>query len=176
MITSRMSESEERAYIAESIEAVHAATGTMPRGWLGAEYGESQRTPELLAEASLGYTCDWVNDEQPFRMNPPQPFYALPAMLELDDAFALRDRRFRVDEYAAHLKEAFDTVHRDSAASGRALVITLHPWLMGQPFRIGFLDEALAHMMKRGAVWPASAGEIIEAYRAASGLQGGEAV
>src|SRR5687768_9028751 len=135
MITSRMSEPDERAYIAESIQAVHAATGSAPRGWFGPDYGESQRTPGLLAEAGLDYVCDWVNDEQPYRMNAARPLYALPAMLELDDAFALRDRRFRVDEYAAHLTEAFDTVHRDSAAGGRAFVITLHPWLMGQPFR-----------------------------------------
>jgi peptidoglycan/xylan/chitin deacetylase (PgdA/CDA1 family) len=169
MITSRMSEPEERAHIAESIDAVRAGTGTAPRGWFGPEYGESQRTLALLAEAGLDYVCDWVNDEQPYRMNAAQPFYALPAMLELDDAFALRDRRFRVDEYAVHLAEAFDTVHRDGAASGRTLVITLHPWLMGQPFRIGFLDDALAHMMKRDGVWPASAGEIIDAYRVSRG-------
>jgi hypothetical protein len=94
--------------------------------------------------------------------------YALPVMVELDDVFALRDRRFRVDEYAAQLKEAFETIYRDSATSGRLLVLNLHPWLMGQPFRIGFLDDALAHMLCLPGVWPATGSEIIEAYQQAA--------
>jgi peptidoglycan/xylan/chitin deacetylase (PgdA/CDA1 family) len=165
MITSRMSEADERAYIAESIEAVRDATGSAPQGWSGPEYGESTRTPQLLAEAGIRYVCDWVNDEQPYPMKTEPPLYALPVMVELDDVVALRDRRFRVDEYAVQLTEAFDTIYRDSAASGRALVLNLHPWLMGQPFRIGFLDDALAHMVRHRHVWAATGSEVIDAYR-----------
>ena len=165
MITSRMSEEEERACIAESIAALTAATGRTPTGWAGADYGESARTPQLLAEAGIRYVCDWANDEQPYRMKTTQgDLHALPVMVELDDAFALRDRHFRVDEYGQMLKDAFDTLYRDAAVSGRVLALNLHPWLMGQPFRTRFLDEALAHMMRRGGVWSASGSEIIAAY------------
>src|SRR6185503_1606771 len=146
----------------ESIRAVLETTGTAPQGWSGPEYGESTHTPRLLAEAGLRYVCDWVNDEQPYPMKTEPPLYALPVMVELDDVVALRDRRFRVDEYAVQLTDAFDTIYRDSAASGRALVLNLHPWLMGQPFRIGFLDDALAHMMRHRHVWAAAGSEIID--------------
>jgi allantoinase len=166
MITSRMSEQEERDYIAESIAALRDATGRMPAGWAGPEYGESIRTPQLLADAGIRYVCDWVNDEQPYRMKTATgELYALPSMIELDDAFALRDRSFRVDEYCEQLKEAFDTMYRDAATGGRVLVLNVHPWLMGQSFRIDFLDEALAHMMRHQHVWAASGAEIIDAYR-----------
>jgi peptidoglycan/xylan/chitin deacetylase (PgdA/CDA1 family) len=168
MITSRMSETEERAYIAESIGAVRQATGRAPHGWSGPEYGESQRTPQLLAQAGIRYVCDWANDEQPYAMKTAPPLHALPVMVELDDVFALRDRRFRVDEYAVQLKDAFDRIYGDSAASGRTLVLYLHPWLMGQPFRIGFLDDALAHMVGRPGVWSATGCEVIEAYHRAT--------
>ena len=50
MITSNMSEQEEREYIQESLAALTTATGATPQGWLGPEYGESSRTPQLLAE------------------------------------------------------------------------------------------------------------------------------
>jgi len=86
-------------------------------------------------------------------------------MLELDDAFALRDRRFRVDEYCEQLKEAFDTMYEDAAASGRLLVLNLHPWLMGQALRIGFLEDALAYITRRPGVWAATGSQIIDAYR-----------
>ena len=169
MITSRMSETEERAYIEESIAAIRDATGRAPVGWAGSEYGESARTPQLLAEAGIRYVCDWANDEQPYRMKTATgELHALPSMIELDDAFALRDRRFRVDDYCQQLKDAFDTMYRDAATSGRLLVLNLHPWLMGQPFRVEFLDEALGHMMREREVWPASGAEIIEAYKTAA--------
>ncbi len=166
MITSAMSEAEERRYIRDSIEAVAAATGTEPRGWLGPNYGESTRTPRLLAEAGVRYVCDWVNDEQPYPMTVPGgALYALPILLEIDDHFALRERRFPVDGYGQLIARAFDRMYRDATRSGRLLVLNLHPWLIGQPFRIGYLEAALAHIMRRKRVWAASGAEVVDWYR-----------
>ena len=72
MITSRMSEEEEREYIRASVEALTRATGKPPIGWLGSESGEFTRTPQLLAQAGIRYVCDWVNDEQPYPLKIPQ--------------------------------------------------------------------------------------------------------
>ena len=166
MISSNMSEGEERDYINESIAALTAATGSAPQGWLGPEYGESARTPQLLAEAGIGYVCDWTNDEQPYPLKTSQGnLTALPIMLELDDVNALADRKVAIDRYSEMLKEAFDTMYEDGGRNGRVLVIHLHPWLIGQPFRIGYLDDALGHMVRRQGVWAASGSEIVDWYR-----------
>ncbi len=166
MITSEMSEEAERGYIRESIEALTHATGSAPRGWLGPEYGESARTPQLLAEAGISYVCDWANDEQPYAMKVPQgELYALPIMLELDDVKALWDRRIPVTRYTTMLKEGFDVMYRDGAESGRLLVLNLHPWLIGQPFRIAYLDSALGYMTARQGVWAATGSEVIDWFR-----------
>jgi peptidoglycan/xylan/chitin deacetylase (PgdA/CDA1 family) len=171
MITSGMSEADERAYIRQSIDAVAAATGTTPAGWFGPEYGESTRTPALLAEAGIRYVCDWVNDEQPYPMTVPSgELTALPLMLELDDVFALRDRRFETDGWARNVKQAFDRIYRDGAKIRRLLALSLHPHLIGQPFRIGLLDAVLGHIMRRKRVWPATGSEVVEAYRKGSEL------
>ena len=166
IITSNMSEQEEREYIQTSVEALRRATGSTPLGWLGPEYGESTRTPQLLAQAGIRYVCDWVNDEQPYPIKSPQgELFALPIMLELDDINALWDRRVTVDRYGEMLKDSFDIIYRDGAQNGRLLVLNLHPWLIGQPFRIGYLDDAFGHMMRRRGVWAASGSEIIDWYR-----------
>lgn len=163
MITSRMSEDEEREYIRTSIEAVSRATGTPPIGWLGPEGGESARTPQLLAEAGLRYVCDWANDEQPYRMKVAEgELYSLPVSLPLDDVNALWDRRIEIDRYAAMLRETFDVLYRDGADNGRLLVLRLHPFLIGQPFRIGYLDQALQYIVQHGRVWTATGSEVIE--------------
>jgi peptidoglycan/xylan/chitin deacetylase (PgdA/CDA1 family) len=166
MITSRMSEDEEREYIRTSLDALTRATGTRPTGWLGPEYGESTRTPALLAEAGIRYVCDWVNDEQPYRMTTPRgELFALPILYALDDVHALWDRRVPVDRYARMIMEAFDTLYQDGARGGRLLALHLHPWLIGQPFRIGDLNAALGAIRRRQGVWVASGSEIIDWYR-----------
>lgn len=166
MITSQMSEKEEREYIHASVEALRSTAGSPPLGWLGPEYGESPRTPQLLAEAGLRYVCDWANDEQPFPLNVPGgELFALPIMLELDDVNALWDRRVPVDRYMEMLKEGFDTIYREGDKNGRLLVLNLHPWLIGQPFRIRYMDGTLAYIMGRPGVWAASGSEIIDWYR-----------
>jgi allantoinase len=169
MITSNMSLEEEDEYIRASIESLIRATGTAPQGWLGPEYGESTRTPQLLARAGLRYVCDWANDEQPYPMKTDQgQLFALPIMLELDDVIALAHRRVTIDSYGGMLKQGFDTMYRDGSSSGRLMVLNLHPWLIGQPFRIGVLDDALGHIMRHQGVWAATGSEIIDWYQAHS--------
>jgi allantoinase len=166
MITSRMSEEEERDYIRASVQSLTRAIGTAPLGWLGPEYGESTRTPRLLAQAGIRYVCDWVNDEQPYPLKVPQgELYALPISLPVDDLNALWDRRMDIDRYGAMIKETFDALYREGAHSGRLLVLHLHPWLIGQPFRIGCLEDALSHIMRREGVWTATGAEIVDWYR-----------
>lgn len=166
MLTSHMSEIEEREYIRESIATLRRATGKVPVGWFSPEYGESARTPQLLAEAGIRYVCDWTNDDQPYSMNTPQgSLSALPIMLELDDINALWDRRVAIDRYAELLYEGFETLYRDGAATGRLLVLNLHPWLIGQPFRIRYLSEVLSKIVRRQGIWLATGSEIIEWYR-----------
>ena len=166
MITSNMSESEEREYVQTSLAALTQATGAAPQGWLGPEYGESHRTPQLLAEAGLRYVCDWANDEQPYPMTTgAAPFFALPLLYELDDVAALADRKVTVSAYQRMLTESFDTLRQDGAVSGRVMALNWRPWLVGQPFRIGSVDRALAHIMGQGGVWAATGSEIIAWYQ-----------
>ncbi len=166
MITSKMSEEEERGYIRESLDALTEATGVAPVGWMGPEYGESERTPGLLGEAGIRYVCDWANDEQPYPLKTTAgELFALPVMLELDDVVAMAHRKVTVERYATLLREGFDEMYDDGTGNGRSLVLSLHPWLIGQPFRIGSLDSALGHMMRRQGVWAASGSEVVEWYR-----------
>ncbi len=77
VISSRMSQEEETGYIQSSIEALTRATGAAPKGWLGPEYGESSRTPQLLSQAGIRYICDWANDEQPYPLKSPMAIFSL---------------------------------------------------------------------------------------------------
>jgi len=166
MITSNMSQEQERTYIEESLRTVTAATDSPPQGWLGPEYGESSRTPQLLAQAGIRYVCDWANDEQPYPLTTPEgSMHALPVTWELDDVSAMANRKVPVHRYGEMIKESFDRLYQDGADNGRVMVLSLHPWLIGQPFRIAYLEDALGHIFQRQGVWGASGSEIIDWYR-----------
>ena len=165
MITSRMSEEEEREYIASSLGRLAQATGSQSRGWLGQEYGESERTPQLLAEAGIDYVCDWVNDDQPYAMNAGEGgMCALPMTLPIDDVAALWDRRVSMSRYVSMIKETFDTLHEEGASNGRLIALNLRPWLSGQPFRVRYLNESLGYILGHEGVWRATGSEIIDWY------------
>lgn len=63
------------------------------------------------------------------------------------------------------VKESFDTIYQEGAENGRLMVLNLHPWLIGQPFRIRYLNDALDYVMRHQDVWAATGSEIVEWYR-----------
>jgi hypothetical protein len=99
-------------------------------------------------------------------MNTPAgELHALPVSFPLDDINALWDRHVDIDRYETMIRETFETLYREGADNGRLLVLTLHPFMIGQPFRIGCLDAALRRIVKHDGVWAAPGSEIIEWYR-----------
>jgi peptidoglycan/xylan/chitin deacetylase (PgdA/CDA1 family) len=165
VISNRMSEEQERNYIRTSLEAVEKASGTRPRGWHGPEYGESERTPALLAEFGVKYVLDWPNDEQPYLMNTPSGTIAsIPMALELDDVITHYHRRIGLARWRQAVAEALDQLLADGDTGGRQLVLALHPWLIGHPHRIGYLEDVLADAASRSDLWITTTGEIADFY------------
>lgn len=164
MISSKMSEAEEKAEIATSIAAIEKATGTAPKGWLGQEFGESQRTPKLLADAGLDYVLDWPNDDQPYPMHvgDGRKFVSMPNQPEWDDVQQLWLRRINTTRYPDLVGDAFELLHQEG---GQVFNLSIHPWLMGMAHRIKYLDEALRRVERFGNVWQATPGEVARHYR-----------
>ena len=161
LVTSKMSEAEEKKEIATAIAAVEKAAGARPKGWLGQEYGESQRTPRLLADAGLDYVLDWPNDDQPYPMKVGRKFVSMPNQPEWDDVQQLWLRRINTTRYPDLVGDAFELLHKEG---GQVFSLSVHPWLMGMAHRIKYLDEALRRIERFGNVWQATPGEIAQHY------------
>ena len=165
MISSRMSEDEERAHIAEAREAIIALTGVPPKGWFGQDQGESTRTPQLVSEAGFAYLGDWSNDDQPYWMTLHPPIVSLPLQTELDDMQLLWMRQQPTWRYPDLVDAAAVQLAEDGKVHGRSLGLGLRSWLFGRPHRIRYLDDALGRLLQRADIWQATAGEIANAYR-----------
>ena len=165
-ITAEMSEADERAYIRFALDAVGSVANARPRGWLSPEQSESTRTPGLLAEVGVDYLCDWANDDQPYLIGEAdRSLVSLPLMQEISDVNLHWNRRVTMDRWATLVCEAFDTLYREGRDSGRLFVLPLHPWCIGQPFRVRYLDQVLAHIRKHDEVWVTTGAEIAAWYR-----------
>ncbi len=161
VISAHMSDAEERAYISDSLATIEAATGRRPVGWHGPEYGESARTPTLLAELGMKYLLDWPNDEQPYTMTTPTgPITSVPVAVDCDDVFSHFHRRITMRRWVQCVTDAIDRLAQDGRSSGRLLVLNVHPWLMGHPYRVTYFEELLKYVAGRKDVWTATTGAV----------------
>jgi allantoinase len=165
-ITSFMSEAEERDYIGRSIDALRKATGKAPAGWLSPEHSQSTRTPKILADMGVRYCCDLPNDEQPYRLHTPSgELFALPCMIEIGDTMGHYNRKLPLQRWVQMVMETFEIMCDDASETGLLLAFRLHPWCVGQPYRIKYLEEIVSCMTRREDVWIATGSEIIDWYR-----------
>jgi len=167
VISAHMSEGAERAYIRSTLASIEEHCGCRPIGWHGPEYGESANTPRLLAELGLAYILDWPNDEQPYAMTTAAgSILSLPVAVDLDDVFSHYQRHLSMPRWTRCLVESVDRLLQEGAESGRLLVLNLHPWLIGHPFRISYFEEALEILRSRDGIWFATGREVAESWQA----------
>ena len=139
------------------------------RGWLSPAKSESHKTLDLLAEAGIEYVCDWVNDDLPYPMKAAgRTLYAMPHSNDIEDATVLIGMRHDEDELRDQWLDHFEVLYEEAAAQGgRIMVLPLHSWVIGHPYRIGTLEAVLEHIMSRPGIWPATGAEILDAWKKA---------
>jgi peptidoglycan/xylan/chitin deacetylase (PgdA/CDA1 family) len=156
----------ERALVARSLECVRAAAPGPVHGWLSPARAQSTRTPELLREAGIGWSADWVNDELPYRVGTANgPLVALPLSLELEDRFVIGENLHAESEWADQVVDAFDFLLAEAQRerAPRLLALNLHAWVVGQPHRIRHLERICAHVRAHaGLVWNVAPSRLVE--------------
>jgi peptidoglycan/xylan/chitin deacetylase (PgdA/CDA1 family) len=162
-----MSEEQERAIIADSIRTVREATGQTIRGWLAPALTHTPRTLDLIADMGLDYTCDLYHDDQvqPVKTTTGN-LVSIPYSLEVNDHYGFFIYNMSPRDYAGTLIRQFDRLAREGESSGTVMCIPLHAYLIGQPHRIGPFAEALRHIAADGRAWIATAGEIVDCWKA----------
>ena len=157
-------EAEERQLISEATEAIRQHEGKPPAGWLGPWISQSLLTPDLLQEQGYRYLLDWCHDDQPtwFRTRQGR-ILAVPYPQEINDIPAIMVRRAGAAEFAAMIIDNVDEMLQQARAQPLVMGIALHPYIVGQPFRLRHLRRALAHIARqREDIWLTTAGAIAE--------------
>jgi len=162
MLTSQMGADQERAIIQWTTDTFERVLGKRPRGWLGPDSGESAQTPQLLADAGYDHLLDWPNDDQPYLFQTTPPLVSIPNQMEWDDVTALWLRKVPTPRYPDLVGEAAEAL---AAEGGRSFMLSLHPWVIGQPQRMRYLRAALDRLCAVENTWSATASEIADHCR-----------
>ena len=156
---------EERSVIRQVRNDIAAATGQAPRGWLGPALAETFDTPDHLAAEGFDYLCDWGFDDQPVAMRVRSGrMIAMPYEQGLNDINFFLRSHYTPREYLRQVCDQFDALYRDGERSGAVMAIPLHPFIIGVPLRIRYLDLALEYICSHEGVWRATGGEIADWY------------
>jgi allantoinase len=146
----------ERQMVAKVTALMEKADGVRPTGWLSPYLTPSLATTDILTEHGYTYTLDWgLSDEQPFWMKTAGGrILSIPYPIELNDQPAIVGRRCTAEQYADMLIDQFDEMLRQSEETPLVFAVSLHSFIMGQPFRLAHLRRALAHILShRDDLW-----------------------
>ncbi len=162
---SAMPEEAERGLLASCRQRMAETSGRAPTGWLSPWISESAVTPDLLAETGYGYTLNWCHDDQPTRLRTRsgQALWSVPYPQELNDIPMIVARQMDARDFARMIVDQFDEMRVQSERQPLVMGIALHPYLMGQPYRLNHLRRALkplAAARDAGQVWFTTPGAI----------------
>ncbi|MGZ8210077.1 MAG: polysaccharide deacetylase family protein [Burkholderiales bacterium] len=158
------SEDQERELFQRCREIFKQRTGRELKGQSGPAASNTERTPDIVAEAGFIYQTDWKIDDQPLPIKVRSGrLMCIPYTSELNDAPLMRFHH-EGDYYARICKAQFDQLYREGEESGRLMCIAFHPYIMGRPDRVRYLDEVLDYILSHERVWQATTDEIAEYY------------
>ncbi|GJE26141.1 polysaccharide deacetylase [Methylobacterium organophilum] len=156
-------EAAEQALITEATATIATQEGRAPAGWLGPWISQSRVTPDLLKEAGYTYLLDWAHDDQPvwFATRDGGRILSVPYPQELNDIPAIVARKETGRAFAEAIEEAFAEMLIAAKAAPLVMGIALHPYIVGQPHRLGPLRRALTRIAAhRDAIWITTPGAI----------------
>lgn len=163
---SDMDEASERALIEEATRILTKSVGRAPRGWMGPWIAETLHTPDLLKEAGYTYVMDWPADDQPFWMRTRSgPLLSVPYPIEVNDSPTMLSRMQSTTDFTQIVLDQFDMMLELSYKQPLVCGISLHTFVVGQPFRLLQLRRALKELLDRpgfDGVWVTTPTQIAE--------------
>ncbi len=150
-----LDEAAEAEFIRTVTETIKRHEGQRPIGWMSPWLSNSEITADLLQEAGYRYFMDWTCDDQPIWMKTRKGrILAMPYPIETNDNRAIVWFRYTSSELADMLIDNFDEMRAQSERQPLVCPISLHPFVMGRPYRIRQLRRAFEHILRdRDRIW-----------------------
>ncbi len=156
-----MTEKDEKRLLKHCRDRIRKESGKAPTGWLSPWISESATTPDLLAETGYRYTLNWCHDDQPVKFTTRSgTLWSVPYPQELNDIPMIIARQMDGRDFADMIVDNFDEMAAQSKQQPLVMGIALHPYIVGQPYRLRHLRRALKHVARAKNVWLTTPGAI----------------
>jgi allantoinase len=165
-----LSTGEEEKLILSVTQTIIQHERKAPKGWLGPWISESINTPDLLQQAGYEYILDWCHDDQPTWFNTQAGrMVSIPYSQEINDIPTIVPNRANATEFADMIVDQFDEMLRLSRSFPLVFAISIHSYIIGQPFRLKHLRRALNHIKKQeNHIWFTHPGTIADYWKSNS--------
>ena len=150
-----LDEAAETTFIQTVTETIERHEGQRPIGWMSPWLSNSEVTLDLLQEAGYRYVMDWTCDDQPIWMQTRNGrILAVPYPIECNDTRGIVWYHYTSGEFADMLVDNFDEMLQQSEHQPLVCPISLHPFVMGRPYRIRQLRRAFQHILQfQDRIW-----------------------
>ncbi|MEI2414555.1 polysaccharide deacetylase family protein [Orrella sp. JC864] len=157
-----LSEAEEKHLIESCTGRIRQEEGAAPTGWMSPWLSNTPVTLDLLQEAGYRYCMDWTSDDQPiWAATRNGRILLMPYPIENNDNRSLVWYRYTSAQFSDMLIDTFDEMLEQSARQPLVMPISLHPFLVGRPYRIRELRRAFQHIVAhRDRIWLTRPGDI----------------
>ena len=165
---SDMKEEDERGLLRYCRDRIAKESKQEVAGWLSPWISESFVTPDLLQETGYRYTLNWCHDDQPVELKTRKgKLWSIPYPQELNDIPMIVARQMDGRDFADMVVDNFDEMLGQSADQPLVMGIALHPYLVGQPYRLRHLRRALRHIAVEKGAWFTTPGKVCDFVSAA---------
>ena len=162
-----LDEATEREVVQAVYDAIRLNEGTAPGGWMSPGANPSRVTEDVLAEVGYRYTLDWPMDDQPtwLATRSGKPLLSVPYPHEVNDVPMIALHHGTAPAFAEMVIDTLDEMIEQSVRQPLVCGITVHTFIVGQPFRLRRFRAALEHIAGHAdRIWLATPGEIAAHY------------
>ena len=162
---------QEREELAKGFESMKRVSGLAPRGWRSPAAELSDISMQLMLDYDFNYSSNFFDDDSPYLHvvdGKQTKLVELPFRWVLDDApffqysIVLPGRTMQAPSALIEAWRAeFDVLH----AEKRMMMVGMHPEMIGQPSRIGVLENLIKYALEHGDVWMGRCDEMVEDMR-----------
>ncbi|MBT7759838.1 MAG: allantoinase, partial [Rhodospirillaceae bacterium] len=144
----------EREHLQNAIEIIKYLTGERPLGWYTGRTSANTRAL-VVEDGGFLYDADSYNDDLPYWTEVDgKDHLVVPYTLDANDMRFATPQGFNSgDQFFAYLRDTFDVLYREGAATPRMMSIGLHCRLVGRPGRIAALERFIDHAQSHSDVW-----------------------
>ena len=157
----------ERHHMQQSIDLIRDLTGSRPEGWYTGRI--SPQTSKLVAEeGGFLYHADSYADDLPYWESlEAGNNLVVPYTLDVNDMKFGGFQGFNSgDQFFCYLKDSFDWLYQEGAATPRMMSVGLHCRIAGKPGRIAALARFMDYVKQHPDVWVCRRADIARHWRA----------